>query len=124
MMLIIAFSTLLYSGYRAEQNQINQTAREAGFELLKALNALQMIVDANRYTPEEAPNFLQGWTQVLMIDDLSEFVAPAVKVQAIELHTLWQMHFEQLQKDDSNHAITASIKRTRKSLKESIQNLH
>ncbi|MGB5965868.1 MAG: hypothetical protein WBF77_10580 [Sulfurimonadaceae bacterium] len=57
MMLLIAAVTLIYTGYRAQLNQENQTARSAGFEVLKALNELQMIADAHRYTPDEAPKF-------------------------------------------------------------------
>ena len=124
MMLVIATMTLLYSGYRAELNQENQTARSAGFELLKALNNLQMIVDAHRYTPETAPNYLTGWTQVLLIDDMSDFIAPSVEIEAGLLHSSWQKNFEQLQTDDANIALTSAIRTTRSSLKEAIQNLH
>ena len=124
MMLVIATMTLLYSGYRAELNQENQTARSAGFELLKALNELQMIVDAHRYTPKTAPSYLKGWTQILLIDDMSDFIAPSVETQADILHNSWQKNFEQLQTDDANIALTSAIKTTRSSLKEAIQNLH
>ena len=124
MMLVIATMTLLYSGYRAQLNQENQTARSAGFEVLKALNELQMIVDAHRYTPDEAPNFLTGWTQVLLIDDLSDFIDPSVEKRAATLHTNWQKNLDQLHSNEANLEITASIKATRISLKEAIQNLH
>ena len=124
MMLLIAVTTLIYSGYRAELNQQNQTARSAGFEVLKALNELQMIIDAQRYTPESAPNFLDGWNEILLIDDMSDFINPKVQTQAQALHQTWQNNFETLQNDASNEAVTATIKRTRASLKQAIYNLH
>jgi len=94
MMLMIAVTTLLYSGYRAQLNQENQTARSAGFEILKSLNELQMISDAYRYTPEHHPSFLDGWTQVLLIDDMSAFVAPSVAEHAEILHQQYKEHFD------------------------------
>ena len=124
MMLLIAVTTLLYSGYRAELNQQNRTARSAGFEVLKALNTLQMIIDTQRYTPKDAPNFLDGWNEVLLIDDMSDFITPKVQTQAQTLHQTWQNNFESLQSDTSNEALTAAIKRTRASLKQAIYNLH
>lgn len=124
MMLFIAIATLVYSGYRAELNQENQTARSAGFEVLKALNTLQMIADAHRYTPKTAPSYLDGWTQVLLIDDLSDFIAPGVEKKAENLHTAWQQNLDNLESDDANREITGAIKNARTSLKEAIQNLH
>ena len=124
MMLLIAVMTLFYSGYRAELNQQNQTARSAGFEVLKALNELQMIIDAQRYTPKHAPNFLDGWNEVLLIDDMSDFINVGVQTQAQALHQVWQSNFENLQNDTANEAITTAIKRTRTSLKQAIYNLH
>lgn len=124
MMLLIAIATLVYSGYRAELNQENQTARSAGFEVLKALNTLQMIADAHRYTPNTAPSYLEGWTQILLIDDLADFIAPSVENKAEDLHTVWQENLDQLNSDEANEEITNAIKTTRTSLKEAIQNLH
>ena len=124
MMLLIATSTLVYTGYRAQLNQENQTARSAGFEVLKSLNELQMIIDAHRYTPERAPGYLKGWTQILLIDDMSGFIAPSVNQQAKALHQHWQENFEQLHTDKANTEMTAAIDATRISLKEAIQNLH
>lgn len=124
MILLIAVTTLLYSGYRAQRNQANQTARSAGFELLKSLNELQMIADAYRYTPEHRPSFLDGWTQVLLIDDMSEFIAPEVAQHAAALHHAWKENFESLQSAQANTSITSEIKETRRSLKKAIQNLH
>ncbi len=124
MMLLIAIATLVYSGYRAELNQENQTARSAGFEVLKALNTLQMIADAHRYTPNTAPSYLDGWTQILLIDDLADFIAPSVENKAEDLHTVWQENLDQLNSDEANEEITNAIKTTRTSLKEAIQILH
>lgn len=124
MMLLIATATLVYTGYRAQLNQENQTARSAGFEVLKALNELQTITDAHRYTPNEAPNFLNGWTQVLLIDDLADFIDPSVEKKAEALHNSWQKNLDQLHSDEANVEITKAIKATRTSLKEAIQNLH
>ena len=124
MMLLIAIATLVYSGYRAELNQENQTARSAGFEVLKALNTLQMIADAHLYTPNTAPSYLDGWTQILLIDDLADFIAPSVENKAEDLHTVWQENLERLDSDEANEEITDAIKTTRTSLKEAIQDLH
>ena len=124
MMLLIAVMTLFYSGYRAELNQQNQTARSAGFEVLKALNELQMIIDTERYTPKNVPHFLDGWNEVLLIEDMSDFINIGVQTQAQELHQAWQKNFESLQSDTANEAVTAAIKRTRTSLKQALYNLH
>jgi len=124
MMLLIATSTLLYSGYRAQLNQANQTARSAGFELLKSLNTLQMIVDAGRYTPDQAASYIAGWTEVLLIEDMASFVSSDVDDAAQALHHLWQQEFEHLDQSSSNNLLTKAIKKTRSSLKSAIHNLH
>ena len=124
MMLLIAISTLLYSGYRAQLNQANQTARSAGFELLKSLNTLQMIVDTGRYTPEQAPNYIAGWTEILLVEDMASFVSLDVDNSAQDLHTLWQKEFEHLDQNRSNVLLTQAIKKTRNSLKSAIRDLH
>ena len=124
MMLLIATSTLLYSGYRAQLNQANQTARSAGFELLKSLNILQMIVDAGRYTPDQAASYIAGWTEVLLIEDMASFVSSDVDDAAQALHHLWQQEFEHLDQSSSNNLLTKAIKKTRSSLKSAIHNLH
>ena len=124
MLLFIAISTLLYSGYRAQLTQANQTARAAGFELLKSLNTLQMIVDAGRYTPEDSPNYIAGWAEVLLVEDMASFVSADLDDSAQALHVLWQQEFEHLDQNRSNRLLTQAIKKTRSSLKRAIYNLH
>jgi len=124
MMLLIAISTLLYSGYRAQLNQENQTARLAGFELLKSLNRLQMMVDSSRYTQDNAPSYIEGWTEVLLVEDMAGFVSVDVNQQAKVLHHLWQGEFENLEDKQTNYDLTEAIKKTRISLKSAIHNLH
>ncbi|MGB5965869.1 MAG: hypothetical protein WBF77_10575 [Sulfurimonadaceae bacterium] len=74
--------------------------------------------------PMKPLNFLHGWTQILLIDDLADFIAPNVQQKAEALHNSWQKNFDQLHSDEANSEITSSIKATRTSLKKAIQNLH
>ena len=123
-MLLIAMTTLLYAGYRADRNQQNQTTRAAGFEMLKTLNALQMVIDSHRYTLEKAPDYITGWSHVLLVDDLAPYINADVVRQADSLHTVWKKNFEQLSTQKANQDLTEAISQTRFSLNSAIQTLH
>ena len=83
-----------------------------------------MIVDAGRYTPDQAASYIAGWTEVLLIEDMASFVSSDVDDAAQALHHLWQQEFEHLDQSSSNNLLTKAIKKTRSSLKSAIHNLH
>ena len=47
--LIIAITALSYNTYRNELTEVNRNKRSAGFEVLKELNQLQLLIDYSHY---------------------------------------------------------------------------
>ena len=63
--LVVAISSLSYNTWRNELTEENYSIRVAGFETLKSLGELQIIVDYGHY--EQNP----GWGRGLLISDLA-----------------------------------------------------
>ncbi|CAA6804963.1 MAG: Unknown protein [uncultured Sulfurovum sp.] len=53
----IAIFSFAYSVYRADINQRNNICREAGFQILKELNQLQIVSDKERYGSVDKDRF-------------------------------------------------------------------
>jgi hypothetical protein len=70
--LAIALTALGYTTWREEVTEKNRTLRAAGFEVLKNLGELQLIVNYIRYDPENPQaNPYLGWGYVAIIGDVS-----------------------------------------------------
>jgi len=113
--IIIAVSTLSYTTYRNELTEENRNMRHAGFELLKELNELQLLIDYAHYDNDpKNGNPIQGWSHVAYISDMSHLVSDDVVKGAIELKQAWSNNWSIVQNDvASNKVMTDEINNMR-----------
>ena len=116
-LLSIAILSLFFSAYKARISEQNQTTRSAAFEMLKKLNHLQFIIDKEFYGKSKEERFLDGWADVVFIDDLSIFTSGTVEQRTVELLKTWKSSFEHLDNQAVNEKLSLKIKETKKALK-------
>lgn len=121
--MIIAFSSFTYSIYQADVNQKNNICREAGFELLKQLNELQVITDKELYGIKNKERFIDGWSNVIMIGDLSVYFKQGIQDRFITLEKIWKRNFESLDRKEANKKVSKEIKIMRQEIKDAILHL-
>lgn len=122
-MLFVAILALFYNMYRASANQVNQTGRAAGFQILLVANELQSLVDRAHYVAAKKTDHYIGWEKIAFIDDMAFFMNDTVQKQAAKLHQSWQKHSEGLQMVRVNHQLSADLLSLRKSVKQAIGRL-
>jgi len=124
LILSMAILSLSLTSFQAQTREQNQTTREAAFEMLKRLNHLQFIVDKEYYGEQNKERYLTGWSDVMLINDLSIFTTQNVHRDSKALLDLWQKEFKNFHKEDINKKLSEAIKLTRKSLKMTIKSLN
>ena len=103
----------------------NATRRDAAFETMMALGALQEIVhyahfvdgkfkDRKNFEAEGRGNPISGWSQVLLIRDMAFLVKPADVDAMSHLADVWQTHFMALDEPEAEQKISEAIIRSRK----------
>lgn len=110
--LIIALSTLSYSTWRNEKSEDNRNYRQAAFEILIKLNALQQVVFHRRYDQDATTrgNPRLGWTIVLTIDDLSQLLESPIPESSLTLKQAWSDNWEEL--GESQEAVDIVLRQT------------
>jgi len=97
--LAVALAGLSYNTWRNERTEHNRNIRTAAFEIITKLDDLERVVYLAQYEPgNSGGNSKVGWTDVIVIDDLSK--AMQMPVFAPELRTAWGQNFEDLGKSD------------------------
>lgn len=123
--LVIAIIALLYTSWREELTEKNRTLRLAGFEVLKNLGELQIVVNLNYYLPENMQtNPYLGWGHIALIDDLSQLLPQPVPETADKLVKTWRENWEEIKTSEAAvHAISNEIDTSRNVVLKSIQSL-
>ncbi len=109
--------------YRADINEQNSTLRDSGFMMLQRLNHLQRLSDEVRYGTSKKDVEIEGWSDVLLIEDLAIFFPQETQAYSIELHKTWQENFEQLKTEHANERMTEAIRAMRTQIKARINQL-
>lgn len=100
--LCVALSALSYNTWRNEQSEANRNIRQAGFEIIKHVGELQKISYMTHYEKDKIKsNPIIGWTEVLILKDLSRLMKPSVQIKADALTTVWEKNWQGL-KDESD----------------------
>lgn len=98
--LTVAIIALLYGTWRDEETEKNRTLRQAGFEVLKNLGELQIIVNHAFYQPESAlGNPFMGWGHMALISDMSQLLPAPIPAAAEKLESVWSDNWEKIKKD-------------------------
>lgn len=107
----IAVGALSYNTYRNELTEENRNMRRAGFEILKELNDLQLLIDYAHYDKSvEHGNPIQGWSHVTYINDMSHLISVDVVDVSNNLTVIWGDNWDSVREDKSaNKNITDEI---------------
>ncbi|MEH6455176.1 MAG: hypothetical protein V7749_02565 [Cocleimonas sp.] len=99
--LCVALSTLSYNTWRNEQSEANRNVRQAGFEIIKHVGELQKISYMTHYDKNIVKsNPIIGWTEVLILKDLSRLMPTTVQDKADALTTIWGKSWQGLKDED------------------------
>ena len=99
--LFVAFSALAYNTWRNEATEENRNIRKAGFELIVHVGALQRISYLAHFEKDKyrgSPRL--GWTEVLLIRDLSQLLPHGVQDKAEALMSAWEKNWQTLGDND------------------------
>ena len=119
---VLGFS---YNAWRMELSEDNNNIRTAAFEVLLQLSELEQVIYAAHYdknTQEGSPR--KGWVKVGLIDDLSVLISPQVKIDTLQLKTLWNENWQEImQSEQDTQQLVSQIDKVRISLKQALKNL-
>lgn len=115
--LLVALTALGYTTWRNERTELNRNTREAGFELLSEIAALQQVVFYAHFAPGDMRGDPRmGWVDVLTIVDLAALMPPQVGQDARALNEVWSQEAAGLGEDpQSQQRIDESIEVLRQS---------
>ena len=99
--LFIALGSLGYNTWRNERTEHNRNIRSAAFEILTKLADFERVVFLAHYDRDRLNgNPRNGWTFIIIINDLAQVVPGAVPARAAALRDTWRANWEGLAKDD------------------------
>lgn len=99
--LFVAFSALGYNTWRNEESEANRNIRQSGFEIIMHVGELQKIAYLTHFENDqykESPR--AGWTEVLLIKDLSHLMSSETQLKSEELVTAWEQNWQKLGSDN------------------------
>lgn len=106
--LFVAFSALGYNTWRNEATEENRNIRKAGFELIVHIGALQRISYLAQFEKKQnRGNPRLGWTEVLLIRDLSHLLPGIVQQKSENLMRAWEQNWLTL--GESNEIAVSTI---------------
>ena len=126
--LVIALIALTYNTWRSNTTELNRNYRNASFELILQLSELQSITnDLHFNVPSlSSPDWqmhhnkslIDGWSNIALIEDLSELLPTSFQKQAEQLKAVWKKHHTLLGEHNQaeqliSNAITQMRKETR-----------
>jgi len=99
--LFVAFSALGYNTWRNEESEANRNIRMSGFEIIMHVGELQKVAYLSHFdkdTYKGSPR--AGWTEVLLIKDLSHLMFSDTQKKSEKLVTVWEYNWQKLGKDN------------------------
>ena len=121
--LFVALTALGYNTWRNELTEQNRNIRQAGFEMLLHISALQRVAYLAHFDKDtQAGNPHKGWVEVLVLNDLAELMPEFVQNRSQALLDVWGESWSGLGSDDDqavaaiDHAINDLRKDIRKAL--------
>jgi hypothetical protein len=114
--LLLALTSVAYSTWRDERTERNRNIRSATFQILTRLADFERVVFLAHYDRDRANgNPRIGWTDVIVIHDLSTVAPAPLESRASELTEAWRNNWEQLDSDDeaSVQHIEAAVEQLR-----------
>lgn len=124
--LTIALSSFFYATYRQELTEHNMNTRQAGFEMLKNLGELQIVVNRGHFEKNsDSGNPMLGWGNIAFIGDLSLLLPEDVKKAVDNLIGVWRKEWNQYKdNEESADKISQAIDEVRLSVRNELITLH
>jgi hypothetical protein len=98
--LLVALTSVSYSTWRDERTERNQNIRSATFQILAKLADFERIVFLAHYDRDHTNGSPRiGWTDVIVIHDLSTVAPAPLESKASELTEVWRNNWEGLDSD-------------------------
>lgn len=114
--LAIAITGLGYNTWRNEASEANRTQRAVALEVLMRLGDLQQLVWHHHYDKDflDKGNLRTGWTQAIVIRDISQILGDPLPAATKSLHQTWSELSGDLDTStDAKDEIIASIEAVR-----------
>lgn len=105
--LVVAFTALSYNTWRNEVTEYNRNIRASGFEMLREVAHLQLLVDNIHYAESSAREPIEGWARVNLLISLGHMMPEAVAQKAEQAKQVWQDNWSDLKHEQAaNRNIT------------------
>lgn len=119
---LIGFS---YNVWRMEVTEQNASRREAAFEMLREMAALEQIIFAAHYDNDTVNgNPRLGWVRLSMISDLAILMPIGTQDAAAELKRVWQHNWALISKNrPAAKAVLAALDHTRLQVRNTLTTL-
>lgn len=99
--LLLALTSVTYGTWRDERTERNRNIRSATFQILTKLADFERIVFLAHYDRDKANgNPRIGWTDVIVIHDLSTVAPAPLESKASKLTEVWRNNWERLDSED------------------------
>jgi hypothetical protein len=119
-------TTFIVTTWRSEVSEKNQNLRMAGFEILKNLGQLQIVVNYAYYQPDNMRgNPYLGWGYIALVSDLSQLMPHPVLETIQKLVIVWEEEANNLKtRKESVEQVSLQIDNSREQVLKSIHSLH
>ena len=99
--LVLAFSALAYNTWRNEESEANRNIRMSGFEIIMHVGELQKIAYLPHFDKQQYKGSPRaGWTEVLLIKDLSNLMSAEIQDKSKNLLNTWEKNWQKLGTDN------------------------
>lgn len=99
--LFVAFSALGYNTWRNEESEANRNIRQSGFEIIMHVGELQKLAYLSHFDKDMYDgNPRAGWSEVLLIKDLSHLMSDNTLKKSENLVTIWGENWQKLGSDN------------------------
>ncbi len=99
--LFVALSALGYNTWRNELSESNRNIRQSGFEIIMHVGELQKIAYLSHFDRDQNKgNPRLGWTEVLLIKDLSHLMPKKIQDKSENLLEVWRENWQKLTDED------------------------
>ena len=124
--LFAIITTFIVTTWRSEISEKNQNLRMAGFEILKNLGQLQIVVNYAYYQPDNVGgNPYLGWGYIALVSDLSQLMPHPVEETVQELVSVWAAEADNLKTtNEAVKRVSQQIDNSREEVLKSIHSLH
>ena len=99
--LFVALSALAYNTWRNELSESNRNTRLSGFEIIMHVGELQKIAYLSHFDMDQSKGSPRlGWTEVLLIKDLSQLMPKKIQDKSENLLAVWRDNWQKLADKD------------------------